>query len=100
MMHARSGTYDASPERLEEIARELESELLPRYREQRGYKGFTLLVDRTSGRTIGTSYWDDEAALQEADQLGSEAQKRAAERGGASRPPVHESWEVLIDDIP
>jgi hypothetical protein len=35
---------------------QLEADQLPRYREQPGYRGFTVLADHVSGKVIGISY--------------------------------------------
>ena len=52
-MHARTGTFEVSPERIDDVVRRLEEEQIPRYREQQGYKGFTVLgKTRDARRTL------------------------------------------------
>ncbi len=97
-MHARTGTFEISPERIDDVARQLETEQLPRYRDQQGYKGFTVLADRESGKVIGISFWDSEADLQASEELGAKARADAAGTGHASAEPVREVFEVVIDD--
>ena len=62
-MHARSGSLEVAPDRLDDAIARFEQELVPRYREQSGYKGFTMLVDRESGKVHGLSFWDSEADM-------------------------------------
>ncbi len=99
-MHARSGTFQLSPERVDDAVRAFESEQLPRYREQSGYKGFTLMAHRKSGKVIGISFWESEADLHESDELGQEARETVQREGGGGRGEVvREEWEVLVDDM-
>jgi heme-degrading monooxygenase HmoA len=98
-MHARTGTFQADPGQLEAMVDELRSEQLPRYHEQSGYKGFTVLADRQSGKVIGISFWETEADLEASDALGREAREQAAQTGGAGAEPVREAWEVMLDDM-
>ena len=98
-MHARTTTLQVSPDRIDDAIRELESEQLPRFREQDGYKGFTVLADRASGKVLGISYWEGEAELQASESLGDESRRRAAATGGATGEPTVERFEVLLDDM-
>ena len=97
-MHARTGRLEVSPERIDDVVQVLHSEQLPRYRGQQGYKGFSVLADRQSGAIIGVSFWESEAALEAAEELGEQARSQAAEAGEAGTEPVTERWEVLLDD--
>ena len=98
-MHARTGTLQVSPGRIVETVRRLEADQLPRYREQPGYKGFTVLADRVSGRVIGISYWESEDDMEASEPLGRAARAQAAETGEASAEPVRETFEVMIDEM-
>jgi hypothetical protein len=81
------------------VVQVLQSEQVPRYQGQKGYKGFTVLADRQSGAIIGTSFWESEADLEAAEELGEQARSQAAEAGEAGTEPVTERWEVVIDDM-
>ena len=98
-MHARTGILQISPDRIDDAVGKLEAEQLPRYREQQGYKGFTVLADRHSGKVIGISFWESEADLQASEELGRQARANMAEAGQASDEPVREAFEVLVDDM-
>jgi heme-degrading monooxygenase HmoA len=97
-MYARTGRLQVSPELVDEMVEILTAEQLPRYRGQRGYKGFTVLANRETGDVVGTSFWESEADLDAAEELGQQARSMAAEAGDASVEPVTERWEVLLDD--
>ena len=98
-MHARTGTLQVSADRVDDVVRQLQEEQIPRYREQQGYKGFTVLADRGSGKVIGISFWESEGDLQASDDLGREARAAASEAGQASGEPEVGRFEVLLDDM-
>jgi heme-degrading monooxygenase HmoA len=97
-MHARSGAFVISTEKVDEAVEKFEGEQLSRYKEQDGYKGFTLLADKENGRLLGISFWEDEDALHGSDELGQEARDQIKEVGEAEADPERMDWEVVIDD--
>jgi heme-degrading monooxygenase HmoA len=97
-MVARTGTLQVSPDRVDAAVTTVR-ERIPQYREQGGYKGFTVLADRSSGKVIGISYWETQEDLEASDELGRQAREAAAETGQAQSEPVRETWEVLLDDM-
>jgi heme-degrading monooxygenase HmoA len=99
-MRARTGRLEVSPERIDDVVEILMAEQVPRYRGQRGYKGFRVLADRESGAIIGVSFWEREEDLEAAEELGEQARSQAAEAGQAGVEPVTERWEVVLDDTP
>ena len=97
-MHARSGAFRLSADKVDDALSSFESEQLPRYKEQDGYKGFTLLADKENGRLLGISFWESEDALHGSDELGQEARDQIKEVGEAEADPERMDWEVVIDD--
>jgi heme-degrading monooxygenase HmoA len=97
-MHARTGTLQVSADQIDAMVEQLKSNQLPQYRDTEGYKGFTVLADRGSGKVIGISFWESQEALQASEALGSAARAEAAETGQAGAEPVAERWEVVLDD--
>lgn len=96
--HARSGSFQLSPDRVDDAIKAFASDQLPRYREQSGYKGFSLLVNRQSGKLLGVSFWKSEDDLEASDELGAEAREGLQHAGGGSGDIVREDWEVAVDD--
>lgn len=96
-MHARSAVVEMSADKVDAAIRQFEDELLPRYREISGYKGFTLLVDREGGKALGVSFWESADGIEASDALGTQARSQLAETGGGSAQP-REVWEVVVDD--
>lgn len=98
-MHARVTTIDMDPAKLDETIARVEEEELPTWRGLDGFKGFTLVVDRKSGRVIGTSYWATQEQMQNSEDAVAESGQRAADTGGASSPPQVDRFEVALDSF-
>ena len=98
-MHARMTTIQGQPNAIDDAVSQVESELLPLLKEQTGFKGFTLHVDRSSGKVVGTSYWESQEAMDASEEAVSGPREDAARRGGASGAPVVEHFEVAVDTM-
>ena len=96
-MHARVTTMTMDPSRLDATISSVEEDDVPGFREIDGFKGFTLLVDRASGKVVGTSYWASREKMLASESAMEPSRARAAEAGGASGPPEVELFEVAID---
>jgi heme-degrading monooxygenase HmoA len=98
-MHARLTTLQMDAARIDDAVRQLEQEDLPRWREIDGFKGFTVLADRESGKVVGTSYWESEQAMDASEEAVRPSRERAAQTGGATGAPVVERFEVALDTM-
>ena len=97
MVYARMTVLDGQPDQIDATAAGIESDILPILREQAGFRGFTFMADRSSGRLIGTSYWDSEEDMKASEESVRPSRERAAAASGASGEPVVERYEVLVD---
>ncbi len=98
-MHARHSNLQVSPDKIDDMLAKLRDEQLPKFREDEGYKGFTVHADRSSGRVVGITYWESEEAMKASEESANEARREAAETGGASAEPEVSRFEVLLDDM-
>lgn len=96
-MHARSAVVEADVEKIDDAVKFWNEEQLPKYREQSGYKGFTLLVNRETGKMLGVSFWDGEDAVRGSDEMAERARSGLAEAAQGTEQ-ARENWEVAIDD--
>lgn len=96
-MHARVNTLQMDPQRIDDALRQVNEEDIPRFREIEGFRGFTVLADRSSGKVVATSYWDSEELMRASEDAVREARQRAADTGGASTEPQVERYEVALD---
>jgi heme-degrading monooxygenase HmoA len=96
-VHARVTTIEMDPARIDEAVAQLEEQDLPTWKDIDGFKGFTLLIDRKSGKVIGTSYWATQEQMQASEDAVADSRQRAADTGGAADPPQVERLEVALD---
>jgi heme-degrading monooxygenase HmoA len=96
-MHARVTTLQLDPDKIDDAVAGLEQNDIPMFKSLDGFKGFTLVVDRTSGKAIANSYWESEEAMQASEEAVKQARANAASAGGASAEPQVERFEVAID---
>ena len=85
------------PTRIDDAVSEFQQNVLPTIKEIDGFKGFTLVADRSSGKVIGTSYWDSEEQMAASEEQVKQARQRTADAGGAQTPPQVEHFEVAHD---
>ena len=97
-MHARIGRISFAPETKEQLTSHVRDNVVPRYEDADGYKGFTLLLDTSRGEAIGISFWDSEEAMRATDSLGDEARRGAAEAGSGSDQGL-QHFEVALDTM-
>src|SRR5215218_8871408 len=97
-MHARIGRISFSPDKADEVTSHVNENVVPKYNDTDGFKGFTLMIDRSSGQAIGISFWESEDAMRATDDLGDQARRGAADAGsGSDEGPQH--FEVAIDTM-
>ncbi len=97
-MHARTGRIQFEPDRADDVVSHVRENIVPRYEETDGFKGFTLLLDRSRGEGLGISFWESEDAVNASDELGESARADIKERGEAQADPEAKKWEVVVDD--
>ena len=97
-MHARMGRVDFQPDKADDVINHVRENVVPQYDEADGFKGFTLLLDRSNGEGIGISFWESEDAMRASDEIGDRARAGAAEAGGGS-DKGRQYFEVAIDTM-
>jgi heme-degrading monooxygenase HmoA len=96
-MHVRITTLQMQPDKIDDAIAGLEQNDIPMFKGLDGFKGFTLAVDRSSGKVVANSYWESEEAMKASEEAVKQARATAAESGGASTEPQVERFEVAID---
>jgi heme-degrading monooxygenase HmoA len=97
-MNARIGRVQFQPDKADEVASYVRENTLPRYEDADGFKGFTLLLDRSRGEGIGISFWESEDAMRASESIGDDAREGAATAGSGS-DLGKEHYEVAIDTM-
>jgi heme-degrading monooxygenase HmoA len=97
-MHARIGRVEFQPDKADDVVTHVREDVVSRYEETDGFKGFTMLLDRSGGQGLGISFWESEEAMRASDALGDQARAGAAEAGsGSDQGKQH--FEVAIDTM-
>ena len=97
-MHARVTTIEAQTDKIDAVLEQVRGETVPLLERQDGFKGFTMLADRSGGRILGVSFWESEDAMAASEEAVTPSRDQAAETSGAPEPSV-ERYEVLIDTM-
>jgi quinol monooxygenase YgiN len=93
-MYARSTTIMADPSTAEQGIALVREQVWPAVREMDGCLGLSLLVDRSSGRSILTTSWETAEAMRaSADLVRAMRQESVTLVGGGE--PLVEEWEIL-----
>lgn len=59
-MYARITTTLISPYRMDEAINTIREQVVPAAQQQQGYKGYIMLVDRGTGKSIVITMWEEE----------------------------------------
>jgi heme-degrading monooxygenase HmoA len=98
-MHARISTLQLDAAKIDDVVGQLEEREVPEWEQMDGFKGFTLMADRQSGKAVGVSFWESADAMSASEEKVKGSRERAAETGGASGEPTVERFEVVIDTM-
>ena len=94
-MHARVVMFEGAPDRVQEGAeRRFRERVLPTLRQQAGFKGAYVLLNRELGKMLGITLWESEQAAQDAMQAMEPIRTASAQEMGV--PSVTpENYEVV-----
>jgi hypothetical protein len=95
IVHARSTTITARPDSIDAGVAFIRDEVMQTLLGMNGCVGLSMVVDRTSGRCIATSAWQDEGSMRASDEQLRPLRSRAAELMGGGEPQVEE-WEIAV----
>ena len=96
-MFARVTTLQGSPDQLDQGAQVIRERVLPAIQQAPGFKGFLALADRSSGKVVGMTLWEDEQAMQSSEQIATQTRDQAAEATGGQVLGV-DAYEVILDE--
>lgn len=95
-MIARVVTNQIQAGKMDEWLAVIGDSIVPSLKEQTGFCGFVVLVDRERGRSIGYSIWDSEADLSASEASGN-YQRQIGKLGAVlAAPPLREVYELTM----
>jgi hypothetical protein len=97
MTYVRLTTFQADPSKVEAGIRVIREQSLAIVRQQPGFEGVRLLVDRASGKMVAAVLWANEAAARASDSALSPSRGQVAQVVGAPTPTV-ETFEMVINE--
>jgi heme-degrading monooxygenase HmoA len=96
-MHARSTTFRGDPSAVDTGIAHVRDDVLPAVERIEGCVGLSMLVDRSSGRCIVTTSWDDAESMQRsAEAIGGIRDRLARTLEGAVDEAEVAEWEVGV----
>jgi heme-degrading monooxygenase HmoA len=95
-MHARVVTSQLQPGKKVEWISIIRDSIVPALRQQKGFKGFVMLADTDSDKSIAYSMWETEADLKASETSGFYQEQVAKLRGVLAAPPVREIYELTV----
>ena len=98
-MFARITTIgEAPPERLDDMTHEGIEHVLPALRQQDGFFGGLVLVERASGKVLALTLWESEQAMNATEEAAYWLRVFSAEAAGGMITEV-ERYEVIISEV-
>ena len=97
-MFARVNFLETTPDRVDDIARVVREVVHPGISSETGYAGYIVLADRATGRALGVTLWQSEAARSASDAKARTIRPRVEQATGGTMRSV-EAYEVLLFDV-
>jgi heme-degrading monooxygenase HmoA len=98
-MHARVLRFKGSAEKVDGGIENFKARVAPALRDQDGYGGTRLLVDRDSGATVSVTFWRDEDATKASFEALTSLRADAVSRLGADAPET-KVYEAAVQHRP
>lgn len=98
-MHARVTTVQGDASQADAGIASFREGALPLVREADGFKGGLLMVDRSTGKGLAITLWDDEAAMEATETAVTDQRSQATAAMGAPDAQV-DRYEVAVFEMP
>ena len=95
-MVTRVVTNQLKPGKMDEWINIATNSIVPAVKKEKGFKGFVILADRSTGKSIGYSIWETEADLKANENSGSYQEQIAKLKDVLAMPPVREIYELTV----
>ena len=96
-MHARFVTVQLQTAKIEEAIAIYRDAIIPAARQQQGFLGARLFVNRATGKGVSVSRWASEADLLAGEASGYYAEQIAKLAPLFTAPPIREAFEISVE---
>lgn len=97
-MYARVTTFQGSPAGIDDGIKTAREQVIPAASRIAGFRGMLAFADRTTGKTIGVTFWDDQDSLQRSEELASQLRATTGVSSGTTVLSI-DRFEVVINEM-
>ena len=97
-LFSRVNFLKTTPDRIADVARVVRDVVHPGIRDETGYVGYIVLADRQTGKALGVTLWESEAARERSDAKARQIRPRVEQETGGTMQSV-ERFDVLFFDV-
>ncbi|MFZ5922731.1 MAG: hypothetical protein ACOYY3_16930 [Chloroflexota bacterium] len=94
-MFAIAVTSQVQLDKIEKASSIFQDSVIPAYRQLRGFKSATLLIDPATGKSLGISLWESEADRAAVQSSGALQQQLGKFASVLAAPPAPNFYEVM-----
>lgn len=96
-MYARIVTVHAKTDKLDEVIAIYRDSIVPAAKQQKGFIGARLFVDRATGKGVSVTRWQSKEELEAGEASGYYQEQIAKIAPMLTQPPVREAYEIGVD---
>jgi quinol monooxygenase YgiN len=96
-MYARIVTVHARTDKLDEIIAIYKDSIVPAAKQQKGFVGARLFIDRVSGKGVSVTRWQSKEDLEAGEASGYYQQQIAKIAPMLTEAPARETYEIGVD---
>jgi hypothetical protein len=95
---SRVNVLQTTPDRIADVRRVVRDVVHPGIRGEAGYVGYIVLGDRETGKALGVTLWESEAARELSDAKAGQIRPQVEQATGGTMQSV-ERYDVLFYDV-
>jgi heme-degrading monooxygenase HmoA len=99
-MFARIAMIQGKPEKLDEVIRYFQEQVLPAAKKIKGFKEGYMMVNRQTGKVTGMTIWESQQGIQDSKANASRFVPQMVKISGATQDPMVDIYEVAVAEVP
>jgi hypothetical protein len=97
-VHSRVNTLQTGPEQIDAVEKVTRTVVLPRISQLPGFKGYIVLGNRSTGKALGITLWENETAMDESDKTARQIRPQVEAATEGTMDAI-ENFEVLLAHV-